>query len=296
MLKKIIFILLFPVILFAQEFNATVTVDLDQLNPGIREKLENFKSALEDYINKNKFTGKSWEGEKILCNFRVIFTGATDNNSYTTQLIVTSYRPIEGTKKDTPTMIVLDTPWSFIYEKNQPMRFNQAEIDPITSMVDFYCYVILGFDGDSFAKMGGTDFFKTAYDITIRGAGSKYAGNWTYSNASYTKRGLLENLLDERYQQFRLDYYNYHYNGLDIINKPRGYDNAIKNVVKLITDLDKIRERLDSRSVLLKVFFDAKYSEICDILKSYPDKEIFNTLKKIDSYHVSKYVELYDSK
>lgn len=296
MLRLIVFIIFLPVMIFAQEFNATVTVDMDQLNPGIREKLENFKSVIEDYINKNKFSGKSWEGEKILCNFRIAFTGATDNNSYTAQLVINSYRPIEGTKKDTPIMIILDNPWTFNYEKNQQMRFNQAEIDPITSMLDFYAYVMLGFDGDSFSKLGGTDFFKQAYEIAIRGASSKFSSNWSYSNAPYTKRGLLENLLDEKYNKFRVSYYNYHYNGLDLMSKPKTYDVAIKNIVKLITDLDAVRERLDSRSVLLKVFFDAKVNEICDALKNYPDKEIFNTLKKVDPFHISKYVEMYDGK
>lgn len=296
MLRAIVFIFFFPVLIMAQEFNATVNVNMDQLNPGIREKLENFKSALEDYINKNKFTGKAWEGEKILCSFNVFFTGASDNNVYSAQLVVTSYRPIEGTTRNTLLMNVLDNPWSFTYEKNQAMIFNQAEIDPITSMLDFYAYVMLGFDGDSFAKLGGTDYFKQAYDISLRGASSKYSSSWSYSSAPYTKRGLLENLLDERYNQFRLDYYDYHYNGLDIMSKPKNLEIASKNIVKLINNIDKVRERLDSRSVLLKVFFDAKFLEICDALKSYPDKEIFNTLKKIDPFHISKYVEMYDSK
>ncbi len=292
MLKTLFVILLFPVLMLAQEFNASVSVNMDQLNPGDREKLENFKSSIEDYINKNKFSGKSWDGEKILCNFNIIFTGSGDNNSYNAQLVVTSYRPIEGTKKDSPMMIILDNPWSFTYEKNQPMRINQAEIDPVTSMLDFYLYLMLGFDGDSWQKMGGTDYFKQAYDISLRGASSKYAASWSYSNAPYTKRGLLENILDERYTQFRSDYFNYHYNGLDLINNPKTYDIAIKNIIKLINDIDAVRERLDSRSVLLKVFFDAKYNEICDILKNYPDKTIFSTLKRIDPFHISKYTEM----
>ncbi len=292
MLKITVFILLFPVIIFGQELNATVNVNMDQLNPGIKEKLENFKSALEDYLNKNKFTGKGWEGEKIQCSFNVFFTGATDNNTYTTQLNVSSYRPIEGTQRNSLLMNVMDSGWQFTYEKGQAMYFNQATFDPITSMLDFYVYVILGFDGDSFEKLGGTDYFKIAYDISIRGSSSKFSSGWQYSNSPYTKRGLLENLLDEKYNQFRSDYYNYHYNGMDIINKAKTFDIAIKNIVKLITNIDAVRDRLDSRSVLLKVFFDAKYMEICDALKNYPDKEIFNTLKKIDSYHISKYVEM----
>jgi hypothetical protein len=278
--------------IFGQEFNATVVLDMDQLNPGSKEKVENLQSALEDYLNKNKFTGSAWQGEKIQCMFKVVFTASSDNNSYTTQLIVSSYRPIEGTTRNTPMMIVLDSPWAFEYEKNRAMYFNQVEIDPITSMLDYYAYLILGLDADSFQKMGGTDFFRKAYDIALRGNTSKYSTNWAYSNAQYTKRGILEDLLDERYNQFRTDYFNYHYNGIDLLNDPKKYDIAIKNIVALINNLSVARERMDSRSVLLKVFFDAKVNEICDALKNYPDKGIFNTLKKVDPFHISKYVEM----
>jgi hypothetical protein len=292
MLKMIVFILVMPIMIFAQEFNATVILDLDQLNPGTKEKVEKLQSALEDYLNKNKFSGQAWRGEKIQCLFKVVFTASSDNNDYTTQLIVSSYRPVEGTSRNTPMMIVLDSPWAFQYEKNRAMYFNQIDIDAITSMLDYYAYLILGFDADSFQKMGGTDFFKKAYDIALRGGSSKSSSNWAYSNAQYTKRGLLEDLLDERYIQFRNDYFNYHYNGIDLINDPKKHDLAISNIIALINNLSVSRERMDSRSVLLKVFFDAKVNEICDALKNYPDKSIFSTLKKVDPYHISKYVEM----
>jgi len=293
MLKKMILILFMPVILLGQEFNAKVIVNMDALNPGIKEKLENFGPSLEDYINKTKFTNKSWEGERIACTFNIIFSSATDNNVYTAQLIVNGLRPIEGTQRNSPTLYVLDSPWSFQYEKNQSFYFDQAVIDPITGMMDFYAYLMLGFDGDSYQKMGGSDYFKKAYEIALRGASSsKYAANWEYSSSAYNKRGLLENLLDEKYGQFRIDYYNYHYNGIDLISNPNKYDYAIKNIVALIKNIEKVRERLDSRSVLLTVFFNAKAPEICESLKNYPDKDIFYTLKKIDPLHISKYMEM----
>ena len=75
------------------------------------------------------------------------------------------------------------------------------------------------------------------------------------------------------------------------MNKQKSYETGIKNIVKLITNVDAVRERLDSRSVLLKVFFDAKVGELGGILKNYPDKEIFNTLKKVDPFHIAKYAE-----
>ncbi len=42
-------------------------------------------------------------------------------------------------------------------------------------------------------------------------------------------------------------------------------------------------------SVYVRTFFDAKFGEIVDLLKFYPDSEIFSKLKKIDPPHTAKY-------
>jgi len=42
-------------------------------------------------------------------------------------------------------------------------------------------------------------------------------------------------------------------------------------------------------SVYVRTFFDAKFGEIADLLKLYPDTEIYSKLKKIDPPHTAKY-------
>ena len=46
------------------------------------------------------------------------------------------------------------------------------------------------------------------------------------------------------------------------------------------------------KSVFVKSFFDAKYSEIIDYLRAYPDDSIFTKLKQVDPSHAGKYNEL----
>ncbi len=45
---------------------------------------------------------------------------------------------------------------------------------------------------------------------------------------------------------------------------------------------------------MIRVFFDAKYGEFIELLRSYPDKIVFQKLKKIDPSHAAKYDELVD--
>jgi hypothetical protein len=77
---------------------------------------------------------------------------------------------------------------------------------------------------------------------------------------------------------------------LDLLKTPE-YPKAINNISMLVRNLDAVRDKLDARSVLLKVFFDAKAGEMSEIFKNNPDKSILLLLRKIDAPHSSKYEE-----
>lgn len=273
----------------AQELNATVVVNIEQLPTASRDRVDNFKNQVQDYLNNTKFTGQNWQGEKIDCTFNIFFTGSPDEVTYTAQLVVTSQRIIENTPLNSLMMTILDNSWQFKYQKNQAMYFNQTDFDPLTSLLDYYAYIIIGFDSDSYYSMGGTDYFQKALDICVRGGSSQFSKGWAADGSPFNRRTLVDNLLNAKYQQFRQDYYDYHYNGIDLYRDPKTHELAVKNIVKLITDLYSIKDQIDTRSVLMKVFFDAKAGEIVEYLKNYPDKSIFETLKKLDAPHTSKY-------
>ena len=288
----VILIFLLPAIIFSQELDASVNVNYEQLPTAAKERLENFAQDVENYLNNNRFTGDSWEGDRIKCNFTVFFTSSSEEVRYSAQLVTASLRPVFGTQKNSLMLNIRDENWNFRYEKNQAMYFNLIDFDPLTSLLDFYAYLIIGFDMDSFGPepLGGSDLFSKAHDLTILGSNSNFSDGWVLSSSSYNRRMLVENLMNAKFQQFRQDYLDYHYNGIDIYFKYK--DRAQKSIVKMIKNLEIMKDKIDPRSVLLKVFFDAKSGEIVDYLKDYPDKLIFLTLKKIDPPHISKYDEI----
>jgi len=134
----------------------------------------------------------------------------------------------------------------------------------------------------------GTNFAK-AFDIVNLGANSSSRTGWEKTSSSYSRRGLVEDLLNEKYRPFREAYFNYHYNGLDIFSDKKTL--AVKNIIKLIDALEILRTKVDINSVLLKTFFDAKSGEIIENLKTYSDKSVFKKLRKIDPSHGLKYDE-----
>jgi hypothetical protein len=189
-------------------------------------------------------------------------------------------------------LLVQDGNWNFEYEENQPLYFNPNEFDPLVSFLDYYAYIIIGIDMDSYVPQGGTDYFKMASDIAILGSNSRYSKGWTLETSSFNKRGLVEDLLRSNFQQFRIDFYDYHYNGLDIMNEDP--DAGVQSIVKLVKNLDGIYDKISRMNILMRVFFDAKHKEIFANLKDYPDKSVLSLLKKIDPAHISTYDQAFD--
>lgn len=287
-MKKIILIIfvVFSGINIAQELNAKVTVNYEQLETASKDRLESFGRYVEDYLNNNKFAGDVWEGDPIKCNFSIFFTSAGETN-YKAQVVVTSERPIYNSSNSSLMILIQDPNWNFSYEQNQAFYFNPTEFNPLLSFLDYYAYLIIGVDMDSYLPLGGNEYFIKAANLAILGSNSAQSKGWALETSTFNKRGLVEDLQNANFQQFRIDFYDYHYNGLDIMNEDR--KNAMKNFVKLVNNLDGIYDKIGRMNVLLKVFFDTKHKEIFNVLENYPDKNILRLLKKIDPSHISTY-------
>jgi hypothetical protein len=287
-MKKIIFTVIFliSIVNFAQELNAKVTINTEQLQTLGRDNLENFDKVVEAYLNNNKFTDGDWEGELINCNFSIFFTSSTDN-TYNAQVVVTSQRPIYNSDIVSLMIKIQDTNMSFNYEKNSSLYFSPSEFDPLLSFLNYYAYLIIGMDMDSYQPLGGNDCFNKASDIAVLGSNSAFSKGWALATNTFNKRGLAEDLLRSNFQQFRIDLYDYYYNGLDIMSEDK--EEATKNFVKLVKNLDGIYNQISRMNLLMKVFFDTKHKELYTYLKDNPDKSVLQILKKIDPSHISTY-------
>lgn len=289
-MRKLIFIILFGcTISYGQELNCKVSVNYEGLPVLNRELLADFGGMIESYMNSTQFTNKPWNGLKIDCSLNIFFTASSGENDYTAQVVVVSTRPIYKSTRQSPMLTINDPVWSFRYVKNQQLYSNQSSFDPITSFLDYYANIIIGFDWDTWAELGGTPYFKKAFDIVNLGANSSNSKGWERSNASFTRWGLCEDLLNDKYRSFREAYYVYHY-GVDEFQLNK--EDAQKKIVNLVNLLFDMKSKTDINSVLIRVFFDAKYGEFIELLRSYPDRMVFEKLKKIDPSHAAKYDDL----
>lgn len=291
MIKKFLILLYLPLAsLLSQELNSTVTVNFEGLAVNYREKLVDFAGIIESYINTTQFTGEAWDGQKIDCSYNIFFTAASGETEYTAQVVIVSTRPVYKSTKQSPMLTISDPNWSFRYEPNQSLYANQATFDPLTSFIDFYANIIIGFDWETWQELGGTPYFNKAFNILNLSSSSSYKTGWEQSSASYSKWGLCNDLLNDKYRAFREAYYVYHY-GVDEFQIRK--KDAQDKIVHLITVLEDMQKKVGiNTSVLMKQFFDTKNGEIVELLKDYPDNQIFQRLKKIDPPHAAKYDEV----
>ncbi|HTP79260.1 MAG TPA: DUF4835 family protein [Bacteroidota bacterium] len=292
-MKRPPILLFFPAILLilhtsiAQELRCTVTVNLESISTSQRDLLRNFKTDVERYLNNNRYTSEDLEGERIDCSMSVVFKQASGENRYIAQVFIGSLRPAyvnnEKLDKVTPVLRISDEDWEFNYIPNQRMIQDNFNFDPFSHFLDYYAYLIIGYDFDTYKEFSGSQCFQKALNICNMGsaAGSK---DWQQTSAgTFSRFGLATELNDVKYNSIRLAYFTYHFDGIDIVQTEpvRAYQNLLK-AIKAVSD---IRQRVSPTSLLAKQFFDAKYKEIAETFLGYPDRAIYDQLASLDQEH-----------
>ena len=287
-MKKIfLMILLITSYNYSQELNCSVIVNYQNVPVQNRELLVDFKNVVENYMNTTRFTNVNWDGDKIECSMNIFFTSASGEVEYGAQIVVVSQRPVYQSTRNSALLTINDAAWSFRYEVGQSMYANLDAFDPLTSLLDFYALIIIGFDMDTWEEFGGTPYFKKAFDIVNLASTSNNKNGWLPSNNIYSRWGLVSDALNEKYAAFRSAIFDYHY-GIDIFAQNKEVGQA--KIVELIDVLYDLYERTGLvKSVFIQTFFNAKYGEITDHLIGYSDQTIFTKLKKIDPSHAGRY-------
>lgn len=289
MKKAILISFLFIRFLFPQELQATVTVNFEQLPSINKESLVGFQQVIADYLNNTKFTGENWQVPRINCTFNIFFLSASDEISYSAQVFIGSQRQIYKSENYSPIVTIMDNSWNFSYEKNQAMYYSPGEFNPLKSFLDYYAFLIIGMESDSWEKLGGTPFFSRAMDIVNLAFNNRSAKGWDKGSGSFNRRDLVEDLLSEKYRPMREAIYEYHY-GLDFY--PRNKKAGLEKIAGFVKTMSTLRSKIDARSVFVKTFFDAKHGELIDYLIQHPEKvELFKILKAIDPPHAGKFDE-----
>lgn len=294
MRRLILLLLVCPLVSsFSQELNCDVTVNFEQISSASRDFLKNFENDVEQYINTFRWTNEDFGGEKIQCSMNIFFLSASGDNRYTAQVFVGSRRSVyrENDKTDQETIIlrILDERWEFEYFPNKPLYHDEFQFDPLSDFLDYYAYLIIGFDLDTYNELAGSSFFQKAMNICNQSAGTAFSGSWQQQSVNYSRFSFADELTNLKYQPLRLAFHKYHFDGVDLLATETV--TGLTNMLEAVESIADIRQKQNPRSVLIKSFFDTKYQEIAETFLRHPDRTVYRRLSAADPNHQITYQE-----
>jgi hypothetical protein len=278
--RNLIFIIIFIGIskIHAQELNCLVIVDSEQIQNSNTQVYTTLQNEITEYLNNTKWTLQNYKNqEKINCAITFYITEQSSSNEFKGNLQVQVSRPVFNSTYQTSVLNYIDNDLTFTYNEFEPLIYNENSFDSnLVSLLTYYAYTILGVDADSFAYKGGEKYFKEAENVVNLAQQGGFSG-WNRIDGANTRYQLNENILSPVYQDYRKVMYEYHINGLDIMQNNK--KDAKKNIAETLISLQNIYNRR-ANALLLRVFMDTKSDEIVDLFSDGP-RVNSNILKEV---------------
>ena len=287
------FIALISIQANAQEFDCDVTVNDRQINDTSLDYISELGPDIENYLNNYRWTNDRFnEFEKIQCTLQIVLTGSDGNFNFTSEVVFSTRRPIYDTIQQSVNILITDSNWRFNYPRNKNMLHDDLQFDDLTSFLDFYAYIMLAFDYDSFERLGGTEYINRAQNVFDLGQNSGVQGWGRSIGAQRNRFGLINDLSNPGYEGVRVATYLYYRRGIDLFTTDQ--EEARQGILEAI-ELLQATKRSTSNNYLFDIFFGSKYREITAAFLGAELEtrlEAYNLLRDVDPAHSTEYEKL----
>jgi hypothetical protein len=289
----LLFLVFLPAVSHSQDLEATVDVNMEILSPEARERLRDFKRQVEDYLNRTKFHQEAIP--PIKCTYSFNFTGTNGFDQYTAQVYIYSQREIYRQNKSDPieytlTFKYFDERLTFDYSRSMQFVKNDVIFNSFLSFLDYYAYLIVGFDEDSYYPNGGNRYFQKALDICNKPISGDAKNGWaeTGGGSKPSRLQVAQELLNSNFSNFRSGYFEYYWMGLDSLNIRK--QNAYAHILNALEKIAAIKKK-EVRAYNIDIFFEQKHDEIGRIFLEYGNRSVYDKLIQLDPVHRSYYEE-----
>jgi len=285
-------ILLLTGIVQAQELNCTIQINSDQIQGTNKSVFNTLQKSISDFMNNRKWTEMSVANtERIECTLNIIVK-KVDADVFTSEIQIQSRRPVFNSAYNSTLFNFKDLLFTFNYKEFDQLEINQNTITSnLTAVLAYYAYIIIGYDLDSYSRLGGTSCFQAAENIVNSAQGADLVG-WKAFESSRNRYALVNNLMDEAFKKYRNYFYEYHRLGLDEMTT-----NATNARAKIAEGLPLLRDANRARpsAIVISSFLDAKNDEIINILSKGTNQEktdAIQILSDVNPTQSSKYEKM----
>ena len=251
----------------AQELQAKVTINRQQVQGTDASVFENLQQTLEQFMNERQWTALQFqENERIVVNFNITISKYdASQNRFTATALIQANRPVYNSAYTTTLYNNTDRNFNFDFAQFDQLNFNEESVDnQLTALFAYYAYLIIGLNLDSFSPMGGTDVLQRCMNLVNNCQDLGFPG-WKSFEDSRNRFAIINDYLDEAMKPFRQLQYDYYRTGLDEMaqNVERGRTNV---TTALENDLKKAHED-KPLSLLPQIWTDYKKDELANIYK-----------------------------
>ena len=265
----------------ASELNCNVEINAAKVTNASPETFNALKEAIAEYMNTTSFTDAQYSTiEKIDCKLYLTVNDYTDN-TVTGTLQVQSSRPVYGSSYTSTLINLVDNDISFSYTPGDRIIHTSSSVESnLAAILDFFAYLIIAVDSDSFAPKGGDRMYEAAAEIVqlARNTGEK---GWRAIDDSRNRASLLSAITEGNSSAIRNIYYDYHRKGLDIMSVSP--DKGRATITESLKALQSVASAAPM-SPVITLFRDTKLDELPNIYSKGPAderKSVYNMLIEI---------------
>jgi len=277
----VIIFVCFSLASYSQELNCNVVVDASQTGDVNLPVFKTLEKQLTEFVNNTTWTNKTFSPQESINCSMVINISNRLGDAFNATIQIQSSRPVYGSSYSTPIYNFNDRNFTFKYSEYQNLVYNPNQFESnLISVIAFHVQMIFALDADSFSPNGGEEYFKQAQTI-VDYSQQENASGWKLSDGSQTRYILIDNILSPTFKEYRSVMYDYHREGLDIMN-----EDIKKGKEKIAASINEFTamNRRRPNSFLMRTFFDSKSDEIEQIFSSGPSVNItmlLETLNKV---------------
>lgn len=265
----------------AQELKCTVEVNSSSIEGTSKSVFETLQQSISDFFNETKFTNTTFSpNEKIECRFFLTIK-EYEGDRMKGDLQVQLSRPVYNSSYTTTLLNFRDTRVEFDYKEGDPLIFNETTIDNnLMALLNYYAYLFLAIDFDSFSPNGGQPWFDRCASI-VQQAQSLGEIGWRAFEDNKNRSGVLSSYTDSNTSGIRQLLYDYHRKGLDeMVTSP---DKGRAVITESLKNIEKIYKQAPM-SVALSIFRDSKLDELVNLYSKAPQterQEVYDLLQPI---------------
>lgn len=245
-----------------QELNCSVEVNSDKISGTDKSVFITLQTAITEYMNNTQ-----WGNAQFLANERIecklFFTiSSYDGTTMSGDLQIQSTRPVYNSTYTTTLINFKDENIEFDYQENEPLIFSENSMESeLTAILNYYAYLILAIDFDSFSPNGGESYYEKAANV-VNMAQSSGGKGWKAFEDNRNRSAVLSAFTDPSTKEIRTLLYDYHRKGLDemVLSPDKG-----KSVITKSLEILKQIYDVNPMSVALSMFKDAKLDELVNV-------------------------------